>query len=294
MIVFERRASAILHNLVRSRADPRPYLLPANICPVVRDTLLRAGQTIEYIDIAEPTLAIDIDECLERARARTHGYAGLIYVRPYGDEREPAPAFRRLKQALPDLLLIDDKCLCRPDCDGERVHADADVTLFSTGYAKYTDIGGGGFAHIRETIPYRREERTDSEWLDLRRPESSWDDYRRLTLDATRAADAQKEKLNGIYARTLPREIQLDPEFQAWRFNIRIQFSAHLVTSIFEAGLFASRHYASLGESGRFPSAERLHAEVVNLFNDRHFDEERAHRIAKIVLQHHADSTARS
>ncbi len=286
MIVFERRASAILHNLVRSREDARPYLLPANICPIVRDTLLYGGQTIELVDITESSLAVDVDECIERSRKRAGGYAGLIFVRPYGSESDPAPDFRRLKAAIPELFLIDDKCLCRPDCDGERITADADVTLFSTGYAKYADIGGGGFAHVRETIPYRRDDQIDAEWLDLRPLEHSWEEYRDLTLHAARTADAQKQALNAIYERTLPREIQLGPEFRSWRFNIRVPSAHRLLTSIFEAGLFASRHYASLGEKGKFPAAERLHENIVNLFNDRYFDEQRAARIAQIVLRH--------
>lgn len=286
MIVWERRASAILHNLVRTHADPHPYLLPANVCPIVRDTLLQAGQTFELVDIAEPSLAIDMEACIERARGRRAGHAGLIFVRPYGSETDPAPLFRRLKEIQPDILLIDDKCLCRPDCDAERLTEVADVTLFSTGYAKYADIGGGGFAHLRETIAYGRDDRAGAEWLDLRPPEWSWNDYRRLTIEATRVADEQKQRLNEIYARTLPPQIQLAPEFQSWRFNIRVPSSGRLLTSVFEAGLFASRHYASLGEHGSFPSAERLHADIVNLFNDRYFDETRARRITELVLQH--------
>ena len=286
MIVIERRASAILYNIVRSHEDLRPYLIPANVCPIVRDTLVEAGQPFELVDIVEPSLDLDIATCIERVRVQPGSYAGLIFVRAYGSERDPTDSFLRLKESQPDLLLIDDKCLSRPDVDGERLTSVADVTLFSTGYAKHTDIGGGGFAHLREDVAYRRDNRAPAEWLDLRPPDSSWDEYRRAIIEGARLSDEHKRRLNAIYAKALPPEIQLPPELQSWRFNIRVPDAARLVSSIFAAGLFASRHYASLGDAGCFPCAERLHGDIVNLFNDRYFDEERAHRLVELVLRH--------
>ena len=82
------------------------------------------------------------------------------------------------------------------------------------------------------------------------------------------------------------------PELQSWRFNIRVPAADRLVERLFAEGLFASRHYASLGRSfgeGRFPVAERLHSEVVNLFNDQYFDEERAGAAVEVVLRHLAE-----
>lgn len=286
MIVFERRACAILYNVWHSRNDPRPFLVPANVCPIVPETLRLSAQPFELIDIAAPSLDIDWDACVERLRTRPDGYAGMIFVRPYGSERDPTESFGRLKEIQPNLLLIDDKCLCRPDCDGERISRLADVTLFSTGYAKYTDVGGGGFAFLSDPVAYRRDGQAGAEWLDLRPPETSWDVHRDLTIGATRASDERKKALNDIYTQTLPPEIQFDCPFQGWRFNIRVPAADELIRSVFEAGLFASRHYRSLGTPGGFPNAERLQGEVVNLFNDRYFDESRAHRVAEIVVQH--------
>ncbi len=267
MTVFATRACSILYDLLVSRDDERPFLIPANICPDVPATFLEAKRSFELIDIAEASLALDAEACLERIGR----ISGVLFARPYGRERDDVTAlFRQLKELRPDLLLIDDKCLCRPDCEGLSVSDQADATLFSTGYAKHVDLGFGGFAHVKIDVPYRRQD--------------GWEEHRRRTVEALRTAGEHKARLNAIYADLLPPEIQMAPELQGWRFNIRVPGSERLVESLFANGLFASRHYAALGEG--FPVAERLHAEVVNLFNDRYFDEDQAERTARLVLRH--------
>lgn len=286
MIVLARRASAILYNLLRSRRDERPFLLPANICPIVPAVFFEAGQAFEPIDIEEPWLELDRQACYERLRARPGGYAGVLHVRPYGSEHDPHPFFTALKKIQPDLLVIDDRCLCRPDPDFESLSPAADVTLFSTGHAKYTDLDHGGFAQVSDAVTYRPSAGEPvPDWLDLGEPDTSWNDHRKQVVAATKTADEQKQKLNAIYAEMLPAEIQLAPELQQWRFNIRVPAAEELLASIFAAELFASRHYPALS-GGRFPVAEHLHASIVNLFNDRYFDEERARRMAHLILEH--------
>lgn len=266
MIVFGPRAAAILDALLRSRRDTRPFLLPANVCPIVPETFVAAGQPFELVDIAEPWLEMDAAQCLERANE----IAGVLFVRTYGSERDPSPFFRALRDANAELFLIDDKCLCRPDVDGAQVSPLADVTLFSTGYAKYVDLGGGGFAHLKEGVASRGASRAP-------------DDYFERVIEGAREAEAQKESLNAIYARAIPAEVQLPPELQQWRFNIRVPEADRLVASAFAAGLFASRHYAA---PAGYPVAAKLHADIVNLFNDRYFDAERARRMTDVVLRH--------
>jgi hypothetical protein len=314
MIVFEQRACTILWNVLRCAADRRPFLLPANVCPIVPITFLEAKQPFELVDIAEPWWEIDGAECLARLESDRARYAGLLFVRPYGSERRPDAFFAQLRAVRPDLLIIDDKCLCAPHCESDSVSPYADVTLFSTGYAKYVDLGGGGFAQLADSVRYesgRREfspealaavtERCDNAiaarepfgelpagWLDSREPEA-WGEHRRRMLAGLASAGEQKRRLNEIYARMLPPEIQLPSELQAWRFNIRVPDPERLIEASFAEGLFASRHYAPLGGvfgSGVFPVAARLHAEIVNLFNDRYFDESRAAQMSELVLRH--------
>jgi len=269
--IFAPRACSILHGLLRE--EERPFLIPANICSVVPETFLEAGRAFELVDVEEPTLEIDPEVCLDRLKRGPAG--GILFVRPYGRERDVDPFFQALKELQPNLLLIDDKCLCPPDCEGLGISPWADATLFSTGYAKHVDLGYGGFAHLREGLPV----------LLSGAPEISWEEHRRRIAEELPRADGHKRRLNAIYADALPPEIQMEPGFQSWRFNIRVPEPDRLVENLFAAGLFASRHYASL-EEGRFPVAERLHGEVVNLFNDRYFDEERAESAARLVLGH--------
>jgi dTDP-4-amino-4,6-dideoxygalactose transaminase len=287
MILFERRACGILYNLLLSREDRRPFLLPANTCPVVPLAFRQAGHPFFCVDIDPVELTMDPRRCLRAIEERPEDFGGILFVRTYGVEKDFSQFFRGIKEIQPDFLIIDDKCLCPPDCDGERLSPDADVTLFSTGRAKPVDLGFGGFARCREGVSYRPFE--GESWLDLSAPGLGWDAYRTAIQQALPRVEEHRRRLNAIYTSTLPEEIQLPARFQGWRFHILVPEPDRLVERLFAAGLFASRHYASLGGifcEERFPEAERLHRGIVNLFNDMYFDEERARRTVDCVLRH--------
>lgn len=299
MIVFERRAAAVLFHLLRSRPDRRPFLVPANACPVIAWTFLEAGTPFRLVDIGDD-LAMDRGQALDALAGDPEAWGGVLFVRTYGAAgaagEEAEPFFRALKSRSADLLVIDDRCLCRPDIEASQgaETPQVDVTLWSTGYSKYVDLGSGGFARLAPHVPYGRQGQTGQPagWLDLGEPEVSWEEHRAALAAALPAADAHKRRLNDLYRAALPPEIQLPAAFHDWRFQIRVPRSADLVEKIFSDGLFASRHYPVLGPSfgevsaGAFPRAEALHGEVVNLFNDRNFDEERAARVAALVRRH--------
>ena len=312
MILFEKRASGILHNLLRTRPGARPFLLPANVCPAVVLTFRKAGRDFRLLDIDRQDLGLDRRRCLEAVRERPDAWEGVIYVRPYGAVmKDVDDFFQALKRLRRDLLIVDDRCLCAPDCDGADLAPDADVTLFSTGRAKPVDLGFGGFAHCRDGIPYRRWEPPYSgdalvdvtrrckealaqrisctaggeNWLELTPPDVGWQPYRLAVQDALPRAAVHRQHLNAIY-NTLPEEIRLPERFQHWRFHILVPEPDRVVEALFAAGLFASRHYASLGGvfcAERFPEAERLHQRIVNLFNDRYFDPAQAARAVQVV-----------
>ncbi len=50
------RASAILYNLLVSQKQTKPWLLPANICPIVPITFMKADVPFEFVDISSETL----------------------------------------------------------------------------------------------------------------------------------------------------------------------------------------------------------------------------------------------
>ncbi len=321
MILFEARACGILYNLLLSRGDRRPFLLSANACPVVPLTFRKAGHRFFCIDIDPVELTMDQRQCLRLIEERPEGFGGILFIRTYGVEEDVGPFFRKIKEIRSDFLIVDDKCLCPPDCDGEHLASEADVTLFSTGRTKPVDLGFGGFANCREGVSYKRWQAPYSEamleevtrhykeammrgipceggeerWLDLSAPVLGWDFYRTTVREALPRAEEHRRRLNAIYNAALPDEIQLSARFQGWRFHILVPEPDRLVERLFAAGLFASRHYASLGGTfceGRFPEAERLQRGIVNLFNDRHFDEDQATLTADLVLRHLAEQTS--
>jgi hypothetical protein len=317
MIAYARRASAILFTILRSRGDLRPFLLPANVCPIVAITFQEAGVPFRCVDISETNLEIDASECLRLLGRYPGHFGGVLFVRPYGHIRDIEPFIKRVKKAAPDAVVIDDRCLCPPEID-RPPDTVADAVLFSTGGGKQVDAGGGGFAFLRDGLPYESQHGACEEsaasavedlyraavvnrlpfpgaprgWLDLREPAPAWEVYREMVTAARRRAERHKRALNHLYESEVPPEAQLSPGFQGWRFNVRVREPDVLVARLMAQGLFAGRHYPTLApafDAGRYPVADRLHNEVVNLFNDSAFDAERARAAARVVAQHVAE-----
>ncbi|HKY38359.1 MAG TPA: hypothetical protein VJN18_20590 [Polyangiaceae bacterium] len=310
-IVQAARASAILYSLLSSRGDVRPWLLPANICPVVPLVFRKAGVPFDFADISPSSLHMDLDLADERLQPGLFG--GLLYAHSYGEPSTPEAFFQRLKARDPRLFIIDDRCLCSPDLDPLDTYAD--VALYSTGYAKQVDLGGGGYAFVKSSVRYVaaslafeparyeelevsyklaiRERRPlvyhDSAWLQTVGPLSAWSAYQARVATARELASGLRERIVSIYTQALPAEIQLPAAYQCWRFNLRVPNRAELLEAIFAAGQFASAHYASLAgimAPGDCPNAEGLASQVVNLFCDRYFTPERAERVSAVILAH--------
>jgi len=315
-IIQAPRASAILYNLLAFRADIRPWLLPANICPIVPLTFFKAGVPFELVDISAGALHIDLEQA--EGRLKRGGYGGLLYVHTYAEPSTPVSTpvafFKSIKSRHPDVLLVDDRCLCVPDLDPGLEFA-ADVALYSTGYAKIVDLGLGGYAFLKDEISYRPshlpfverdheqvetaykralQERAwfvyqEGDWLQTDADLPSWSAYRRRIEQGLKESLAQRAALNAVYADLLPVEVQLPPAYQTWRFNVRMQDKDRVLAAIFAAGLFASSHYASLAgvmASGHCPTAESLAGEVINLFNGHHFDLQKVRQACAVILEH--------
>jgi len=304
------RASAILYNILTSRADSRPWLLPANICPIVPITFLKAQIPFQFVDISPTTLNMDLDQAADLIKLRKFG--GLLYAHTYGEPSTPLDFFSTAKQLSPEFLIIDDRCLCTPDF--EPLDSSAGVILYSTGYAKIVELNSGGYAFLRDDIEYqpaslpfnpdhhdeiekrykqaiqKREKfiYQDSDWLQIDPPFTAWYDYSRQIEAKKKDSLARRAALNHVYESNLPKEIQLPLGYQTWRFNIRVKNKSKILSAIFNADLFASSHYAPLAgimADGFAPHAEALACEVVNLFNDEHFDENRAQQVCDIILR---------
>jgi len=310
-IVQAPRASAILYNLLKGQANTHPWLLPANICPIVPITFFKAGVPFEFVDISAETLHMDLEHAegwLERGE-----YGGVLYAHTYGEPSNPNDFFRKVKSRYPDLMLVDDRCLCIPYFDPPDEQF-ADVTLYSTGYAKIVDLGFGGYAFLKDDVAYFSEKLTfihqaheeiergykqaiqgrtrymytDSDWLQTDGDLPAWYDYRQQIESGLKESLQWRTAINEIYSNQLPAEIQLTREYQTWRFNVRLKNKEQILEAIFASGLFASSHYVSLAgimSAGRCPQAEGLADEIINLFNDHHFDQQKAEEVCAVIME---------
>ena len=309
-VVQAPRASTILFNLVESSRNRHPWLLPANICPIVPITLLKAGVAFEFVDISPHTLHMDLEQARARlARARC---GGVLYSHSYGEESTPEAFFRDTKHRHPEVMVVDDRCLCVPGIALRETAADA--TLYSTGYSKVVDFGFGGFAFIGDLTKYRArrlpfdprdleevkasykraiDARTpydyrDSHWLETDTPMAGWDEYARRIEAALEPSLSHRALLNDVYAKRLPADSQLPRSYQTWRFNARLENRQRALEAVFAAGLFASSHYACLSgifAGGLAPHAAALGDEAINLFNDHRFTVEMAERACEAILK---------
>ncbi len=190
----------------------------------------------------------------------------------------------------------------------------SDLQLYSTGYAKIVELNYGGYAFAYDDLLYQAAhlpfnpqhleliEKSykeaislptkfiyqDSDWLETETPVLGWVEYLQQMERTLPKSLNRRALLIQVYARLLPAEIQLPPQFQTWRFNIRVKNKQHVLNAIFSAGLFASSHYASLAgimDEVTAPHAEALAECIINLFNDHHFTLDQAEQVCEIILE---------
>jgi hypothetical protein len=309
--ILASRASTILYNLLLSQKERRTFLLPGNICPIVPITFFKAGVPFEFVDISADSLHVDLDRAEERMR--TGKFGGLLYAHTYGDPSLPQKRLKEIKKNHPDLLLIDDRCLCVPDLEPDPQNA-ADVILYSTGYGKIVDPGFGGFAFLNEDLAYQphklpynqqdlerlendykhsietgeRYSFRDSNWLQTDLVMPTWIEFAERVRPALEKSISHRQSINAVYNSLIPPMLCLKEPFQLWRFNLRLPDKKKTLAALFDEQLFASSHYACLsgimGE-GTCPVAEKLSREIINLFNDSHYTVPMAERTAQIVIR---------
>ncbi len=151
-IVQAPRASAILYNLLKSQDNSNPWLLPANICPIVPLTFFKAGVPFEFVDISAETVHMDLEQA--EGRLKRGEYGGVLYAHTYGEPSTPVEFFQSIKSSYPEILLVDDRCLCIPDLDPP-TDPFVDAILYSTGYAKIVELNFGGYAFLKNCTPYQ-------------------------------------------------------------------------------------------------------------------------------------------
>ena len=315
-MIIEQRASLILFNVISSLENKNKiFLLPANTCPIVVLTYIKAGIKYELIDIDPESLCLDEKIVLKKLSMYPNIYGGVHYIHTYGVEGNQDLFFQNIKLIDSSIFIIDDKCLNIPKFRDHTALDCVDLEFFSTGYSKYIDIGWGGFGYLHEKFRYCKKDLqyeprdlrqlttnlqyslinqtilnySDSCWLGDTSFVANEEQYRNKILDKFNGIKKHKDTLNTIYSQGLPERIQLPATYQNWRFNIIVPSRNILLKKIFREGLFASAHYASVTHMFGRPIAnyaEKSNANILNLFNDLRFDVSMAEKIVWIVKKH--------
>lgn len=308
MIFFANRASTILCNYLKSKAFPKPFLLPANACPVLPLTFLKAGISFEFVDIDE-SHAMSKD--IAKEKISSNEFSGLVFVHAYGKRFDNAAFYREVKHICPDCCIIDDRCLCQPELSDE-LPVNTDLVLYSTGYAKYVELMHGGFGITDYKIDcsfryeYSESEETrqqtyikerlndggvyeladDFPWLNGAPLQYSQEEYIRRIQDRIPEMYSQKDCINTIYRTNLPKDIQWGADYDNWRFMVSVNNRDKVLDAIFNNGLFAGANYPSVSylfKKQHSPQAEEESKHTLNLLNNHRVDEAFALKLCEVI-----------
>ena len=272
-LVTANRANQILYNFVKGNGISGNVIVPANICQSVVDTLNMVGMDVVFVDIDPNTYCVDKGQSEKAAQNASM----CVYVHTYGIEGECPDWLYGLKKTNPNIIIVDDRCLCLPRTEWS-ADEEADLVLFSLGPKKQVSLGGGGFGFVKDEMKYHSMQ----SFANI----SSGIFYNKVfdldeIVSKTKYAIEHKESINRIYASCLPKSIQYPVAYQSWRFNINVSNKEEMLRQIFAAGLFASGHYKPLSEN--CPVAAEVYNRTINLFNDFYYSEEQARKTCEII-----------
>lgn len=272
-LLTANRANKILYNFLKVNNISGNVLLPANICSDVVKTLQYAGLTTTFVDLQVDNLCINQEAVLAKAKDANM----LLFVHTYGIEYDFYTFFEQVREQNPDIVIVDDKCLCLPDLDVK--DSAADLVLYSTGENKMINLGGGAIGYLADKWQY---DEVEVQGCDCLSNELWLLDPKQLYLKMD-AIIAHKEKLNTIYRALLPEAIQLPDAYQHWRFNILVQNKQQVLEALAAEDIPAESLYPALDNA--CVVANNLHAYVINLFNDKHLTPEQATRACEIIKE---------
>lgn len=280
MILFEDRASTVLYNVLIKLENKNKFILPLNICPIVPETFIKANIKFEFIDINLNTLCMDEKLLLDKIKI-DKDISGVLFVKTFGIELKTEQLFKKIKEINKDIFIIDDMCpsILQFDYDIEKSYAD--MVLFSSGYAKYIDIGYGGYAFLKQTFKDLFEDKMETK---------DFKEYKELIINILPKMKKHKMELNSIYMYGIDKRYHLGKNFNNWRFSIIVDNKDEILDEIFKIeGLFASSHYPQSEYASDFSNKQtntkNIHSKIVNLFNDFRFDIEKAYQVVSIVNQ---------
>ena len=311
MITYANRASAVLYGYLKSRSFKGPFLIPANVCPVVPLTMMKSGVDFDFVDIDERHT---MSESMALEQIRKRDYEGLLFVHSYGKRFDNDVFYHKLKTINPDLCIIDDRCLCRPALDGT-IPTNVDMALYSTGYAKYIELSYGGYGVTNEPFfnqtgwgcfDYSEEKETEQQvyikdclkgdkqyklpadypWLDCSPLKMEPEHYFGIIKAKMATVASEKEKINRIYRENLPQEVQWGDDYSQWRFMISVENREEVLNALFDEGLFAGTNFPSVSwmfKTVHCENSEKESKHIINLFNDFRVNELFAYKVCEII-----------
>lgn len=310
MIITASRASAVLYQFLRSKKFTKPFLLPANACPVVPLSFLKAGVDFEFVDI-DDTHAMSKE--LTKERVVSGKYSGILFIHAYGKEYDNSTFYQELKDYDSGFCVIDDRCLCLPQQSGV-LPDNVDLVLYSTGYAKYVDLLFGGYGIVSDSqcmahctpLPYSEENESrqltylkeclskgtayelpaDYPWLYVSALPMAQEQYFDTIRQKIPAIRAQRDRINQIYRTHLPKNIQWGEDYNHWRFMVSVDNRDEILDAIFNSGLFAGANYPSVSylfKKQPSPRTEEEARHTLNLFNNHKADDAFALKICDII-----------
>lgn len=292
ILLTDIRSSAVLFRYLIQQEPKKTILLPINICGIVPEVTKQAGYLLEFVDIDPKDYCPDQQIVLNKVTQNPNRYSGFMDNLTYGLETDRSGFYHEIKNAVPRISIIEDRCSNIPSFHFSKF---ADLTLYSTGYAKQVDLGFGGYGPVNKNfnensggqISIRiNTNGKNYEFSTHSFPSDENSYFRDLDLKLEMVKQ-HKKSLNEIYKTLLPKEIQMESQFNSWRFNILVQNNKEIIRRIFEANLFASNHFAPIkGGPDEFPVAFGLYNKVINLFNDFYYSEEQAQRTCEVIKRY--------
>ena len=314
-VVTGSRASWILWRYLKKfSGGKKRFLIPANVCPVVPLTFLKAEVPFEFVDIHEEYFSMSIEDIGLKLREKPSDYQGIFWVRSYGRVSPMEETFLEWKKISPEIEILDDRCPSKPLLPDEIEATVADMMLFSTGYAKPVELGGGGYAYLQEekelftgTLSYKIEEENALmnlvreyqqsakalppqryEWLGEKEGiHDRLDPYFQTIREKREANSRHREKMTAIYDEKLSSKFERANHVgHEWRYLLLVDDPGRYLKKIFKNELFASSHYRDVSKLFGFepaPNADRIGKRMLNLFNDFRFTKEKALQVCEIL-----------
>jgi len=305
MIIRRRALGALLSWFESKGYSGCTVMLHPLCCDELKCMLLALNCRLIYVDIDKQTLCSSLGSI---KRMSEYSVDIFINIRSFGFSGNMEPLFSQVKNIFPGVVIIDDRCLCKPTLPIENKIVDgcADVELYSTGYSKYVDLGWGGYLVTSDAVEINYNPKydeniykkiADSNDSQLKCNTLGWIDDRALNhvyypaVVESSFVLVNKHKMNNnlIYNNLLENipSITILNEHQDWRFNILLEQRDLLKEQIFNAGFFCSSHYAA-NNLGAFASdclveSNNIANNIINLFNDFRVTHKDVDNVARLI-----------